>query len=321
VVICCTAKSGTYWFFLAGYCVAPWPSAWFQAREEPADSSFMGVSLGRLPRLLVVVVLAFVPFEPRPALAAVELFRGMAIQLSYRGVAGRLMADDSDRAVLVWSVRGPRLLRDAPREVLAVMSAVVTGIALFVASNALLILVVSVALAALGISSDVIAEVRLTIVMVRLAVTAWRAVAAYRHDARLAARLPQQTGPRWALDLLAASPQGSGYGRALLLSFLEQADAADAEVVLNCDLRNVAFYRHHGFQVIHTLGSGHQFLMIRPSATARLERSRYARRQQLQGHLRKGQANRAGQGGDPGTARRTAVQSTEPPVRGTSHSM
>ena len=42
-------------------------------------TSVMEVSLTRLPRLLMVLVLAFAPFEPRPTLAAVELFRGMAL--------------------------------------------------------------------------------------------------------------------------------------------------------------------------------------------------------------------------------------------------
>jgi hypothetical protein len=246
------------------------------------------VSPGRLPRLLLVAVLAFAPYEARPLLSAAELFRGMAIQFSYRCGAGRIMAQDADRAVLLWSVCGER--REARREGLGVAAAVVTGIVLFVASNTLLIWTVTAALRSFGASPGAVANTQFAIVTVRLAVTFWRAVYAYRHDARLASAIPAQAGPRWALDLLAASPEGSGYGRDLVQRFLNRADQADAEVVLHCDARNVAFYRHHGFALVNEGATGDQLLMLRPSASAQRERVRSVPHQQLLGHLKKGQA-------------------------------
>jgi GNAT superfamily N-acetyltransferase len=245
------------------------------------------VSPTRLPRLVLVSVLAFAPFEARPMLAAAELFRGMAIQLSYRWGAGRLMADDANRAVLVWSDCRPRRGRAAAVECLSAGAAVLTGLVLFIISNVLLLLVVNAALRACGVPPDGVADVRLTIVLVRLVVTLRRAVYAYQHEAHLAARLPAQTGPRWVLDLLAAAPAGSGHGRDLLQRFLERADSADTEVALHCDLRNVAFYRHHGFRVITSGERDDQLLMLRASATARKELARDLQRQRLQGFLRK----------------------------------
>ena len=99
----------------------------------------MDVSLTRLPRLLMVLVLAFAPFEPRPMLAAVELFRGMALQLSYRWATGGVLAEDSDRAVLLWTDCAPTTRRDLPREALGVLVSVATGLVLFVACNTLLL--------------------------------------------------------------------------------------------------------------------------------------------------------------------------------------
>ena len=75
---------------------------------ERADKAVMGVSPTRLPRLLVVVVMAFAPFEARPLLGAAELFPGMAMQLAYGWATGRVIADPSDKAVLLWSVASRR---------------------------------------------------------------------------------------------------------------------------------------------------------------------------------------------------------------------
>lgn len=226
-------------------------------------------------------------------LAAAEMFRGMAIQLSYRWAAGKVIAEPSDRAVLLWSECRRKRGRDLPREALAVLVSVTTGVVLFVASNLLLLLTVSEALDALGVSAGTISNVRFGIVAFRLTVTFWRAVSAYRHDSRLMARLPGQTGVRWRIDLLAASPEGSGHGRELLRRFLERADTADAEVVLNCDSRNVTFYRHYGFELDAERDSGSQFLMSRPAVTDRRRRTRESTRAGLQGHLRRRSDNRA----------------------------
>ena len=247
----------------------------------------MEVSPTRLPRLLMVLVLAFAPYEPRPMLAAAELFRGMAIQLSYRWAAGRVMAEASDRAVLLWTVCGRRPRKAVPREAWAVLVSVATGIVLFVASNLLLLLTLSAALKAVGVSAAAISNTRFGIVAFRLLVTLVRAVQAYVHDCRLMAKLAPQSGPRWRIDLLAASPEGSGRGRELLRSFLERADAAQAEVVLNCDSRNVSFYRHHGFRLAAERDSGRQFVMVRPPVAERRHLARQARQAGLQGHLRR----------------------------------
>lgn len=235
-----------------------------------------------------MLVLAFAPYEARPLLAAGQLFRGMAIQLAHQWGAGRLLADDADRAVLLWSASGPRQRQDARQEVLSVAAAVLTGVVLFVASNTLLLLPLAAALQVIGVPAPTILDVQLSVVMVRLAVTLWRAVYAYLHHRRLMAQLPVQVGPRWGLELLAASPQGRGHGRHLLQRFLDGADRADAEVVLHCDMRNVAFYRHHGFRIVTDVDQGDQLLMVRPSGSVRRHRARDRARHQLQGHLRKG---------------------------------
>ena len=238
----------------------------------------------------MVLVLAFAPYEPRPLLAAAELFRGMAIQLSYRWGAGRVCAEPSDRAVLLWSVCGPRGRREFVREVRGILTSVMTGIVLFAASNALLFLIVGEVLDACGTSPGTVSAVRLGIVAFRLSVTLWRAWHAYLHDKRLELELPAQRGLRWRIDLMAASPACVGHGRDLLSHYLERADAVDAEVVLNCDSRNRSFYSHHGFVLAAERGPGGQLLMIRPARTARGSQSRPGQRRLLLGHLRKGSA-------------------------------
>ena len=241
----------------------------------------------------MVLVLGFAPYEPRPLLAAAELFRGMAIQLSYRWGAGRVFAEPADRAVLLWTVCGPRGRRQALREMVGVLTSVMTGIVLFVASNALLFLIVGEVLDAFGTSPETVSAVRLGIVAFRLSVTLWRAWHAYLHDARLAVDLPEQRGPRWRIDLMAASPARAGHGRELLSRYLAQADAADAEVVLNCDSRNLSFYRHQGFLLAAERGAGGQLLMIRPARTARRSRPGPGQRPLLQDHLPKRSARGA----------------------------
>ena len=247
----------------------------------------MEVSPSRLPRLLMVLVLAFAPYEPRPMLAAAEMFRGMAIQLSYRWAAGRVLAEPSDRAVLLWSDCGRKTARDVPREALSVLVSVVTGIVLFLFSNLLLLVALSAALSSLGVSAGTVSNARFAVVALRLTVTFFRAVHAYRHDSRLMAKLPQPTGVRWRVDLLAASPEGSGHGRELLRRFLERADEADAELLLNCDSRNVTFYRHYGFVLAAERASDTQFLMRRPARTDRRIAAREAQRAAMQGHRRR----------------------------------
>ena len=71
---------------------------------DSADWIPMRISPSRLPRLLGVLVIAFAHFEDRPLLGAVELFRGLSMQLAYRWATGQIMAAADDRAVLLWSV-------------------------------------------------------------------------------------------------------------------------------------------------------------------------------------------------------------------------
>ncbi|MBC7678125.1 MAG: hypothetical protein H7233_03915 [Pseudorhodobacter sp.] len=84
------------------------------------------------------------------------------------------------------------------------------------ACNALLLIVVKQALVAAGAGAGTIRDTCIAIIALRLAVTAWRAVGAYRHDAGLMARPAPPAGARWRIDPLAASPGRSGHGRELL---------------------------------------------------------------------------------------------------------
>lgn len=243
----------------------------------------MSIGPSRLSRLLVVLVLGFAPYEPRPMLAAVELFRGLAIQLAYRRGSGELVAADDDRAVLLWSVCHGR--RSRIRIALGVTAAVCTGIVLFVVSNLILLTAVGAGMRLCGAGPGAIAEVRLCIVVIRLGVTAVRAAQAFSQDRRLIAQLPAAEGERWRVDYLAAIPQGRGHGGRLLGSFLRLADDRDAEVVLHCDSRNLPFYRRFGFRVIPDIGLGEQRMMVRLPASRRAARgtARSAARVQRRG--------------------------------------
>jgi hypothetical protein len=229
----------------------------------------MRLSARRLPRLLFVLVTAFAPFEERPLTAAVELFRGLAIQLAYRWPTEQILAEPRDRAVLLWSMsHSPRRTHHS-REVLGVMAGVVIGIALFAVSNTLLLIPLGAVLRAAGIPGDEIAEIGLALAGIRMLVTLWRAADAYRRHVILARRLPPAATTRWRIDYLAAVPAHAGHGGRLLDQFLAQADTHDAEVVLCCDCRNVPFYRRHGFRLVDGRGRGGQQLMRRQSASIR----------------------------------------------------
>lgn len=251
------------------------------------------VSVRRVPRLLLVPVLALAPYEARPLLSAAQLLRGMAIRMPYRWGNRHLLAEDADRAVLLWSVRGRGGRPDLRGECRGVVAAVASGSALFLASNALLLLPLTAALTALGVPSARLCDLAIALVCARLAVTLWRAVCAYRHEVLLDGRLPTQQGVRWSVDLLAAWPAGAGHGRDLLQRFLAQADEADAEVVLHCDRRNGAFYGHHGFGAVADGGPDTQLLLLRPSASSRRAQARDRARQQLRGRLRRSPARSA----------------------------
>lgn len=241
----------------------------------------------RIPRLLMVLVFAFAPYEPRPLLAVAELFRGLAIQLTYRWGVGRVMADPCERAVLLWSDCAPTTRRSAGRELRGGLAAVAVGLVLFVVSNALLITVVAAVMGALGAPPMTVSQVAAGIVALRLSLTLWRACLAYRHCAGLAAQLPDRTGTRWRIDYLAAHPPRSGHGGRLLDEFLSRADRDDAEVVLHCDSRNLAFYGRHGFRVVSDRNAGGQVLLVRAGASTRRSLGSVALRASLQGHQRR----------------------------------
>ena len=221
----------------------------------------MALPARRLLNALGVLVLAFAPFEPRPLLAAADLFRGMAIQLAYRWPTQQAMADEDTHAVLLWSAPADST-RSRVRRLLGVIAAVVVGVGQFVVSTWLLLFPFTVLMHVLRVNPNKIVDLQLWFVISRLALTAYRALAAYRFDAVIAARFPSPRGRRLRVDYLAAIPQGRGHGGRLLEHFLSYADEVDAEVVLNCDSRNLSLYRRHGFRVVGAPVRG-QHLMAR----------------------------------------------------------
>jgi hypothetical protein len=181
-----------------------------------------------------VLVLAFAEAETRGLYSAIELLRGFAIQLGYRWALGTVVCTADDKAVLLWTPtsRQDPSLRGA-RKAWAAVVAVSVGLALFAISNVLLLVPLTLALRALGVSEPAVAVVRLAIVAVRLMVTLVRALRAFRHDLWLSRRLPPTQARRWSLDYMAALPARAGHGSAVLRTFLRQADEAGAEVVLH----------------------------------------------------------------------------------------
>jgi hypothetical protein len=221
--------------------------------------------------------MAFAPYEPRPLVGAVKLFRGTAIQLSYRWAAGQLMADPKGRAVLLWSApSGSRASRSFCRQLFGVLTATTVGIVMVLVCNGMLLVPLVIALILVGVAVTPVVVVGLCIAGASLVMTSWRGLLAYQNERRLTARLPRQSALRWRIDCLAAVPARSGHGGRLLDAFLDHADACDAEVVLHCIAGNVAFYRRHGFHVAAGDGPGGQHLMLRRARSTR-PRGRQAR--------------------------------------------
>lgn len=230
----------------------------------------MRISPARLPRLLGVVVIAFAQYEARPLLGAVELFRGIAIQLAYRWATGRVVADPSDRSVLLWSVvsRAERD-RNVSLELCGILAATAVGCVLVVISSAILLLPLCALLVAVGADGEVVAGVGFAVVGLRWLMTCWRAFHSYQNEQKLMAQLPETSAPRWRIDYLAAIPARSGLGGRVLDLFLGYADESGAEVVLHCERHNVGFYRRHGFHLTPTARSGNQRAMLRKPVGAR----------------------------------------------------
>ena len=249
--------------------VTPEFSLWRSA--EHAEWTGMDIAPTRLPRLLGILVIAFAPYEPRPLIGAVELFPGMAIRLVHRWVTGRVVADSHRRAVLLWSEVGARRLH--VRELCGIVAAASTGIVLVILNCTIILLPLGVVMVALGVTSTVIAAVVLCVVGVRLLMISWRALRSYRSKLALTARLPSPSDRRWRIDFLAAVPSREGFGRGLLDEFLCRADECGAEIVLHCDGRNVAFYRHFRFHLVADDSPGGQRLMLRRAQRPRIRAS------------------------------------------------
>ncbi len=233
----------------------------------------MRIAQARLPRLAGVVVMAFAPYERRPLPGAVDLFRGVAIQLAYRWSNRQVLAEACDRAVLMWSVAHGGGHRQPLRpEVLGVLTAISVGTALLMIGNALLFVPVGVVLRAAGVTPQVVVDVVAAAVGVRLLLIVWRALRAYQNDTALMSLLPSPSVTRWRIDYLAAVPAGQGHGGRLLEEFLGHADDHDVEVVLHCPARNVAFYRHHGFHLVNVGCTGDQRLMLRDARSTGYQR-------------------------------------------------
>ena len=232
----------------------------------------MRVSPVRLPRLLGVVVIAFAQFEDRPILGAVELFRGLAIQLAYRWATGRIVADPDNRAVLLWSDSLDWERRYLARELIGVLTATLVGIVMLAITSALLVVPLGVALSLAGVDRSVVVGIGLAVIILRWLVTCRRALRSYLSERTLATRLPAATSVRWQIDYLAAIPARSGYGGHLLDLFVHRADRCGAEVVLHCDRRNVPFYRRHGFCDASPRDSGDQRVMWRGASGSRRSR-------------------------------------------------
>lgn len=229
-----------------------------------------------LPALLVVVALAFAQYERVPGVAAVRLFRGLAIQMAYRH-GSRHIAANGTRAVLMWSEVGLPRSRRVGAEVRGTMMAVFVGLSMFALSNLLLLIPLHVLMQdILNMPRHDEALVAASVMLTRLAVTGWRAGFAFRLTTQREASLPPSDGPCWRIDYLAALPQRHGYGGSLLDAFLDGADAHEATVVLSADGTNRDFYRKHGFRD-HSSDARcltGTVTMVRASRTARRPRAR-----------------------------------------------
>jgi|GEM_PF-2586528 GNAT superfamily N-acetyltransferase len=263
-----------------------------QNDRPPAPVAPALISPALLPRLLCVIVMAFAPYEARPLVGAVKLFRGTAIQLSYRWATGQLVADPTGRAVLLWSAPSQSgTSRSLCRQLLGVVTATMVGVVLVLVCNGVFLLPLVIALIVVGVAVSPVVVAGLCIVGASLIITCWRGLLAHRIERELNARLPRPSGVRWRIDCLAAVPARSGHGGRLLDAFLDRADACDAEVVLHCIPRNVAFYRRHGFHVAAGDCPDGQRLMLRRARSPR-PRTRQARDRDRMGRATSGAGRR-----------------------------
>lgn len=202
-----------------------------------------------LPSAVVSLAMALSRGERRELLQIAQFVRGLSIQISYRFVTGEILAEPG-KATLLFSRLDRRQIHPL-RLALAVLTATLVGLTLFLVSNALLLLPVSLVLHALGAGPDVIGWVALGVAAVRLSWTAFRALMTYALERRREqAMAAVGDRPRWRLDLMGSTPPGAGHGSRLLREFVRQSDAAGATVYLVTEPHNRAFYRRAGFHAI-----------------------------------------------------------------------
>jgi GNAT superfamily N-acetyltransferase len=230
---------------------------------EPADTVEMRVRPVRLPRLLGVLVIAFAQFEDRPILGALELFRGFVLQVAFRWATRCIAVDESNRAVLLWSVVSSPRRSGLGNQLLGLMAAAFVGLLMVAFTGVIAMALAGSVLLLLGLDVRLVIGLVLAFVTVRWVMTCFRAVQAYRSEAALEAVLPSPHEHRWRIDFLAAIPARSGHGGRLLRRFLEHADRCGAEVVLHCERDLVGFYRRHGFSDFGGGQGGDQRVMLR----------------------------------------------------------
>lgn len=229
-----------------------------------------------LPGAVVCLALALSRGERREALLIAQLVRGLAIQVTYRFCTGELLATPGRATLLYTRLDRPRA--HPLRSLIGVLAATGVGLTLFLLSNTLLLLPVSLLLRLDGADSETISTVALAVAGVRLTWTATRALRSYaleRRRERFLPRLGDQ--PRWRLDLMGSTPAGAGHGAALLRELVTRADAAGATVYLLTEPHNRAFYRRGGFHPVTDVPDRSftgMLLMRRVAPQARVPRQR-----------------------------------------------
>jgi hypothetical protein len=222
--------------------------------------------------------------ERREQLQIAQFVRGLAIQVTYRFVRRELLVVPGRATLLYSRLDRPRcgILRSAA----AVAAATFAGLALFVLSNTLLLLPVTVALRAGGAGTNLTSAIALTIVVIRLGWTATRAVRTYLLEWQREKHLPRVgEQPRWRLDLMGATPAHCGNGTTLLRELVHLSDAAGATVYLVTEPHNRAFYRRGGFHLVPNDAKAFDGMVlmrrVTPTAKGRLPRQRLSAAVQL----------------------------------------
>ena len=237
-------------------------------------TSRVSVRARKLPGAVFCLAVALSRGEKNELLQIAQFVRGLAIQTAYRAVCDELLV--SDQATVLYS-HLDRSRASLVRTVTGVVAATLVGLALFLASNALLMLPVGALMRLAGADNDLVADTALAVAGVRLTWTAYRAVKSYALERRRQKLLPTVSGqPRWRLDLMGATPPRCGHGAALLREFVALSDAAGATVYLVTEPHNRAFYRRAGFHVQPCTDSALKgmLLMRRVTPTARVPAQR-----------------------------------------------